>query len=63
MATWVIHLMTARAARTRLGTADYMAVMSTAAAATTLLIAVATGSGADLGGLSARAGSSSSCSR
>src|SRR4051812_11788112 len=43
MATWVIHLMTARTARTRLDTAAYMAVMSTAAAATTLVIAVATG--------------------
>jgi len=54
MATWVVHLMTARTARSRLDTADYMAVMSTAAAATTLLIALTTGEGAAVTGLAPR---------
>ena len=54
MGAWVVHLMTARAARTRLATADFMAVMSTFACATTLVIALATGSGRDLLGLTPR---------
>lgn len=42
MATWIFYLMVAKSARTRIDTAQFMAVMSTAAAAVTLPIALAT---------------------
>jgi drug/metabolite transporter (DMT)-like permease len=54
MGAWVVHLMTARTARARLATTDFMAVMSTAACLTTLVIALATGRGRDLLGLTPR---------
>ena len=54
MGAWVVHLMTARTTRARLATTDFMAVMSTAACLTTLVIALAAGRGRDLLGLTPR---------
>lgn len=55
MLAWVAYLMCAKAARAQLATADFMAVMSTAACVTTLVISLATVSDrGDLVGLSAK---------
>jgi drug/metabolite transporter (DMT)-like permease len=51
---WAIYLMLARAARQRIGTPEFMAVMSTAAAATTLVVTLATSGPGEIVGLSAR---------
>jgi drug/metabolite transporter (DMT)-like permease len=54
MLAWVAYLMLAKSARQRVGTADFMAVMSTAAFATTLVITLATSGPAEMFGLSAK---------
>jgi len=55
VAAWIAYLLVSRQARDRIGTVPFMAVMSTAACATTLPIALATGGGASgIVGLSTR---------
>jgi drug/metabolite transporter (DMT)-like permease len=52
VAAWVVYLMLARSARAQLDTPAFMAVMSTTAGATTLVIALVTEGGGELVGLS-----------
>jgi drug/metabolite transporter (DMT)-like permease len=54
VASWVGYLLLARTARAQLGTATFMAVMSTTAFATTVLISLATEGAGELVGLSAK---------
>jgi drug/metabolite transporter (DMT)-like permease len=51
---WALYLMLARSARQRVGTAEFMAVMSTAACATTLIVTIATAGPAEMLGVSAK---------
>lgn len=51
---WALYLMLARSARQRVGTAEFMAVMSTAACATTLVITLVTAGPAEMFGVSAK---------
>jgi drug/metabolite transporter (DMT)-like permease len=51
---WALYLMVARSARQRVGTAEFMAVMSTAACATTVVITLLTAGPAETLGVSAK---------